>query len=154
MAALLSEINLPGMFELAGTSNVSYHEHAGTGIPGNLSNLRHIQCDQPVHFIFNWKATGMMTGMIDPACKWELTLYFEKFGGTEFSFPAGIGTTTQAYGSGPYSWSKGILIPANVVDDGVYDVVAVLRIKNAAGVPGPVAAFAEFARLEFYKVVP
>ncbi len=169
MATLQSELNLPGALAIIGTSNVTILESPGGGVPENLGDHKLIQTDQAVRFDFNWTVQGWMVSLLNPNLRWELRLYYELLGGGEFNVIAtqapavlnfGQGGTTNPYPPGTTSanFNASMQVNGNSVPDGIFDIVAVLRLVAPQPFPpapvGPIAAFAEFGMVQYYRVQP
>ena len=164
MANLVSELTLPGLFDFTGTAQVgNLREFASPGgfTAGNLIENKLIQTDQQVNFKFEWTVKGIFAHAINPAFRWQIELFFERYGPQEFNLPGGVQTLN--YGSGnftppdevsyPGTASTTVTIPGGTIPEGVYDVVAVLRLLHEApdNTPCFLAAFAEFGKINFYQ---
>jgi hypothetical protein len=148
----------PGSFTMSGRSVVTIKELPGTGPwPETLTDNKLIQTDQSVDFGFSWAVSGALLPILAPGCSWRLQLSFERWGAQEFNAPANASVPFgSAVVSGPavtptYTYHHKITIGPNTVPEGVYDIVAVLRMYSPTGAPLPVAGFAEFGKVEFYK---
>ncbi len=163
---LQSEVTLAPYFDFYGTGHVVSSESPSPNFtPGNLGNNRLIQADQDVSFKFDWSVRGYFAHIIDPNSKWRLELLLERMGPAEFAIPAGLGVKTLTYGSGVHvgsgvnqqinypgvSGSTTITIPGGTIPEGIYEVVAVLRLQEPSGAPCFLAAFAEFGKMDVYK---
>ncbi len=144
----------PASFQFNGSSVVTMQELPTTGPwPDDVTQTNLIQCEQPVSFGFSWSVQGPLVALLsNPAIRWKLQLYFEKWGNTEFNI-GGTGVNFVPYQpiSG-YVYNRTIQIPANTVPEGVYDIVGVLRLYNGNN-PLPAAGFVEFGKVEFYETV-
>ncbi|MFN0037475.1 MAG: hypothetical protein ACKVUS_20635 [Saprospiraceae bacterium] len=162
---LQSEVTLAPYFDFTGTGVVDSSElPSPTFTPGNVANNRLIQTNQDVKFRFDWSVKGYFAHIIDPNSKWRLEILLERMGPGEFALPGGVGVKTLTYGSGTHVGtginqqlnypgavgSTTITIPGGTVPEGIYDVVAVLRLLEPGGAPCFLAAFAEFGKLDFY----
>lgn len=166
MAALVSELTLPGLFDFTGVAQVANETEFGspggfTG--GNTADKRLIQTDQAIRFDFQWTVAGMFAHAINPQFRWKIELFFEQYGGGEFNLPGGVRLVN--YGTGTLlapdrvqfpgvPGSTSIVIPGSTVPEGIYDIVALVTLIHG---PAPnnspcfLAAFAEFNKVAFYR---
>lgn len=143
----------PSSFRFEGDTLVTVAEMAAPAgdWPQQLGDEKLIQTKQPTNFYFKWKVSGALVPLLSRENRWKIQLYFEKWGQTEFNIGA-VGT--QTVGFVPVSgneYNVAISIPSNTVPEGIYDVVAVLRLADQFGKPLPVAGFAEFGKIEYYQ---
>lgn len=168
MAALISELTLPGLFDFRGSGqvgNMSENLSPGPFTTGNIVENRLIQTDQQIDFKFEWFVKGIFAHAFNPAFRWRIEIFMERYGPNEFDLGA-LGVKTLTYGSGDLVLpdevqfpgagapnSTTISIPGGTIPDGVYDVVAVLSLLHAAPDDTPcfLAAFAEFGKMRFYQ---
>ena len=171
-ANLISEFSQPGVLDISGAAKFGYASEQNSlnlGMPmppADLVQSKLIQVDQQVDIYFQWQVKGTVAHALNPAFRWEIELFFERYGGLEFSLPNP--KITLVYGNGnlvvpdevnfPGTGPGGlsattISIPPNTVPAGVYDVVAVIRMLHQAGDNTPcfLAAFAEFGKINFYQ---
>ncbi len=167
---LLNDAGNSGNYELRGAGKVGTLDEAfpsGPNIPvDNSLGSRTIQADQAIKFVFEWSVVGTFANSLNPAFKYEVELFFEKFGPGEFDLAAaGIPPVTVTDGSGTVvsnvpgseerSWTAAnanapvINIPAGTIPVGVYEIVAVIRYLDTVGNPKFVAAFAGFGKVNF-----
>ena len=163
---IVSEVTLAGLFDFTGRGQVANLTELPDTFPtGNLANNKLIKCDQPVALKFDWTVRGIFAHVMDPNSGWKIELFLEKYGPNEFTFPAGVGEKALKYNSGAVSGSglnaqmsfpgavgsTTILIPADTISEGIYDVVAAIRYLHSDGTPCFLAAFAEFGKIQFYN---
>lgn len=167
---LINEQTLAGFFDFRGVGQVgNLDELASLGgftAGSNVIGSRLIQTDQQVDFRFQFSVEGMFAHAFNPNFRWRIELYLERYGPLEYNFPAGLGFVELTYGSGDYVGanevhfpgagapnSTTISIPGGNIPEGVYDVVAVIRLLHEAGNNTPcfLAAFAEFNKINFYQ---
>jgi len=165
-----SELTLPGIFDIDGTSIVGnmFEFPSGGGLTvGNTASSRMIQTDQPVLFQFSWNVSGIMTHTFNPAFLWEIELLLEQYGPGEFNLGP-VGKKTLTFGSGAFTplpagsgttsfpgvaGSTDINIPAGTIPAGIYEAVAVIRLTHPAPTFTPcfLAAFVEYGKIQFYQ---
>ncbi len=80
-----------------------------------------------------------------------MQLFFEKWGQSEFNLGASGTATVNFVPTSGHTYNVVINLPANSIPEGVYDVVAILRLYDGRNQPIPVAGFAEMGKLEFYE---
>mgnify|MGYP001019267272 CR=1 FL=1 len=165
--ALQSEVTLAPFFDFSGFGQVANLNEGPSPVftPGNNAlNSRLIQTDQDISIRFQWSVRGVFAHVFNPNAIWRLELLLEQMGPSEFTLPRGV--TTLTYGSGTMVGggvgavvnfpgagapnSTTITIPGGTIPEGIYDVVAVLRLLHPDGTPCFLAAFAEFGKLDFY----
>jgi hypothetical protein len=105
-----------------------------------------IQLDQPWSVCFKFQTQGDLCEII--CGKWKLCLLFEKMGGGEFSYNP---CETIEFAGGPKTYHAHIRVPKRQVPEGVYRIVATLRLYGPTGRPGPVAAFVDMGLVQFYE---
>jgi hypothetical protein len=128
----------PASFRFNGRALVTSHELPTTGPwPADLTNQRLIQVEQGIHFHFEWSVGGVLVPLLDRGMKWKIQLFFEKWGQSESS--TNPSATVNYVPTSGHTYRSFISIPANTISEGVYDVVAVLRLYDSAGNPLPVA---------------
>jgi len=144
----------PAVFNFNGGATLTRTElNSTSGWPENLAVERIVQTDQPVNFGFSWSVSGLLIPFIDPTSKWHIQVYFEQLGGGEI-FLGGYSVKDVPFGPhthGRRAYREVLTFPANSIPEGLYDVVAVIRLVDTAHHPGPVAAFAEMGKVQFYK---
>ena len=165
---LISEFTLPGFLDFTGVAQVgNLTEGPSVAIftSGDVTNNKLIQTDQQVKFDFAWTVQGMFAHAINPLFRWKIEVFFEKYGPGEFAVPGGLGVRLLDYGSGTFLApdkvqypglpnSTSIVIPPFTIEEGVYDIVALITMIHG---PSPddspcfVAAFAEFNKIAFYR---
>jgi hypothetical protein len=168
MPNLISELTLDGIFDLKGVGKAGNLIEFGSGggfTLGNVLEKRLIQTDQRVDFVFEWTVKGMFAHAFNPNFRWRIEVFMERYGPLDFDLGAN-GIATLNYGSGDLvapdevsypgagaPTSTTVSIPPNTIPEGVYDVVAVLRLLHPAGDDTPcfLAAFAEFGKINFYQ---
>lgn len=140
----------PQSFKFKGNALVTTHELPSTGPwPADLSNQRLIQTEQGVHFHFRWSVEGVLVPLLDSGMKWKIQVFFEKWGESESPVnPYASVSYKQVSG---YNYHAVISIPPSTLTEGVYDVVAVLRLYDAKGVPLPVAGYEEMGKFQFFE---
>jgi len=142
----------PQSFKFKGNSVVTIQELPTTGPwPDNLTDNKLIQCEQAVRFGFKWAVEGVLVPLLSNANKWKVQLFFEKWGQSEFNLGASGTATVNFVPTSGHTYNVVITLPANSIPEGVYDVVAILRLYDGRNQPIPVAGFAEMGKLEFYE---
>ncbi len=142
-------------FAFNGQAVASMHELppvAGSTWPADLTNDRLIQVEQGVHFHFAWGVSGAVVPLLSSNLVWKIQLFFEKWGQSES--PLNPSTTVRYVPTSGFRYNALINIPGNTLSEGVYDVVAVIRLYNVvSGVtsPLPVAGFVEMGKFEFFE---
>ena len=154
MAIMKVEENLATSqsFKFKGTSIVTMKElpSADECWPDTVPNNQLIQCEQGATIGFQWSVSGCLVPLLK-CSKWKIQLLIEKWGQEEF-LDRGQNVINVPYVpvSG-HVYTAGIEIPAGTMQEGVYDIVAVIRLLDNAGKPLPVAGFAELGKFEFYQ---
>lgn len=144
--------NNPRIFEFNGGAVITANELPSTADwPANLAIERLIQRDQPVRLSFRWSVSGLLTRFLDPNSKWHLQVYFEQMGGGEINLGAYSQADVNFVPVSGHIYTHSLTVPANAIPEGVYEVVAVIRFKDARNRPGPIAAFAELGKVTFYE---
>ncbi len=105
-----------------------------------------IQLDQSWNVWFWFRTTGDLCNIM--CGKWKLQVLLEKMGGGETDFSP---TEVVDCVCGPNTYVKNIHIPPRKVDEGVYRVIATVRLHGPGGRPGPVAAFVDLGLVQFYE---
>lgn len=109
-----------------------------------------IQVEQGVNFGFKWCVEGCLVPLLK-CSYWKIQLHFEKWGEPEFDLGSvGVQKVKFVPESG-YQYYNVISLRPNTVPEGVYDIVAVIRLYDNAGNPVPVAGFAELGKIQFYE---
>ncbi|MFQ5604162.1 MAG: hypothetical protein ACE5HS_12925 [bacterium] len=116
-----------------------------------------IQLDQPWTVDFKWTDEGDFCPLISG--NYTPRIYLEQMGKGEFDdslLPAPSKVKFEIGGSAftgkNHDYSHTVSIPANTVTDpGVYRLVATLTFAGPTGKPAPIAAFADFGLVQFYK---
>jgi len=140
----------PQSFKFQGNAFVTTHELPSTGPwPGDLANQRLIQVEQGVHFHFGWSVAGVLVPLLDRGMKWKIQVFFEKWGESES--PVNPSVTVNYNQTSGFNYRALISIPGNTLSEGVYDVVAVLRLYDANNLPLPVAGYEEMGKIQFYE---
>lgn len=158
---------LPGYFDIVGNGQIAtLTESPGWGglTPpvGNLTNNNLIQTNQQIQFKFEWGVYGIFAHMVNPLFEWRIEVFLEKYGPGEFSlgpvgrlslpWSAGIVTTPTQVNFPGNIGSTTITIPPYSIPEGLYDVVAVIRLHDMpSGLPCFSAAFAEFGKIHVYR---
>lgn len=144
----------PAIFSFNGGATLTRTELGSTsGWPADLSVERIVQTDQAVNFGFKWSVSGILLPFINPSSKWHIQIYFEQLGGGEISLGS-YSVRDVAFGPhthGTRTYSEVLTFPPGVIPEGLYEVVAVIRLMDTAHHPGPVAAFAEMGKVQFYN---
>lgn len=142
----------PASFRFTGSSVVTLQElPSGGAWPDITTDNKLIQTDQPVNFGFKWTVSGALVSLLSNQNKWKVQLHFEKWGPMEFDAnPAGTRLVSFVPVSG-HEYNVVISIPGNTIPEGVYDVVAILRLYDPNGRPLPVAGIAELGKIEYYE---
>lgn len=144
----------PTIFRFNGGALLTADELASTQEwPADLSNAtqRVIQRDQPIYFRFRWSVSGLLVPLMSAQNKWHLQVYFEKMGGGEINLGPYAEADVNFVQTSGHVYDHRMVFPPNSVDDGVYDVVAVIRFKDSRNRPGPIAAFAELGKITVYE---
>ena len=154
--ALISEIVAPGVIELSGVSAVTTQElPAGGLLPENLTSEKNVQSDQTIKFVFNWTLTGFLANSLHPLSKFTVRLFFEKWGHSEFDVDVNTPPLTVPYSAGTIvgasrTFQATLYVPGGSALPGLYDIAAVINFEDQLVNPGPVAAFAEFGKVQVY----
>jgi len=154
-------------FSFSGVAGLSQVEGPSTaGFPEvlNLDIQRVIQRDQPCKFIFQWSVSGLILPSLNPDLQWDLQIYFEQLGPNEITLGSYshldkdlsiVNNSNIPLTVAGTTYSETITFPANAIpQDGIFDVVGVLRLVNPSHQPLWVAAFAEMGKVQFYKDNP
>jgi hypothetical protein len=140
----------PSSFKFTGRAFATIQELPAAGPwPSDLTQNRLIQVEQPINFGFEWQVSGPLVPLLDRGFRWRISVYFEKWGMSE-SPVAPTATVGYVPVSG-HTYNANIVLPANTLSEGVYDVVAVLRLYDGTGKPLPVAGFEELGKFEIYE---
>jgi hypothetical protein len=105
-----------------------------------------IQLDQSWNIWFWFRTTGDLCNIM--CGKWKLQILLEKMGGGETNFSP---TEIVDCVCGPHTYIKNIHVPPRKVGEGVYRVIATVRLFGPGGHPGPVAAFVDLGLVQFYE---
>jgi hypothetical protein len=142
----------PGSFRFKGQTIVTVQELPTTGPwPANLTDNKLIQCEQATRFGFQWSVEGVLVPLLSNANKWKVQLFFEKWGEKEFNLGANGTASVNFVPVSGNVYNVVITLPANSIPEGVYDVVAILRLYDQRNQPIPVAGFAELGKIEYYE---
>jgi hypothetical protein len=142
----------PTSFRFNGSSVVTFDELPTSGPwPANLIDEKLIQCEQAVRFGFQWSVSGVLVPLLSNANKWKVQLHFEKWGETEFNIGTNGTATVNFVPVSGHTYNVVITLPANSIPEGVYEIVAILRLYDQRNMPIPVAGFAELGKVEFYE---
>ncbi|MCW5922495.1 MAG: hypothetical protein KIS77_09130 [Saprospiraceae bacterium] len=142
----------PQSFRFTGQSVVTIQELPTTGPwPANLIDNKLIQCEQPVRFGFQWTVSGVLVPLLSNSNRWKVQLHFEKWGPLEFDLGANGTTYVNFVPVSGHTYNVVITLPANSIPEGVFEVVAILRLYDQRNQPIPVAGFAELGKIEFYE---
>lgn len=140
----------PASFQFSGTSLVTSNEGATTGPwPADLTNQRLIQVEQSVYFRFKWSVSGVLVPLLSAGMKWKIQVFFEKWGQSES--PVNPSTFVNYVPTSGHNYNALISIPPNTLSEGVYDVVAVLRLYDTNGYPVPVAGYEEMGKYQIFE---
>jgi hypothetical protein len=96
---------------------------------------------------FQWQTQGALNYLMSG--RWELVVYLEQMGGSEFTLPNG--TRYQAFVSAPNLYSHDASFPAGVVPEGAYRIVTTVTLMGPGGFRGPVAGVGDGPVVHFYK---
>jgi hypothetical protein len=139
----------PQSFRFKGQALVTQHEMPTTGPwPADLNNKRLIQVEQGIHFHFRWSVEGVLVPLLSRNLNWKIQLFFEKWGQSES--PVNPVTSVPFQAIDGFEYNALINIPANTLSEGVYDVVAVLRLYNG-NAPLPVAGYEEMGKFQMFE---
>jgi len=140
----------PSSFRFTGRALATVKELPATGPwPSDLTQERLIQVEQPLNFHFEWQVSGALVPLLDRGFRWRIQVYFEKWGISESAVaPSAVVSYIPVSG---HTYHAVINLPANSLHEGVYDMVAVLRLHDAAGRPLPVAGFEELGKFQVYE---
>ena len=150
MANLTIENGLQDAGLLSISGDVSLREGPSTtGIFEAKPPVEIIQKDQSYYVHFYWTQQMWLTEIIQG--EWECTAYFEKMGSGETSGANPSTSVTHVQRDG-HCYFIDVVIPANSLETGLYEVVASLTFKGGEGGrrPIPIAAFAELGKLQVY----
>jgi hypothetical protein len=142
----------PSSFVFNGQAAVTAHENAlpaGNPWPADFTNDRLIQVEQGLHFHFKWSVSGPLVPILRNDLKWKVQVFLEKWGESET--PVSPAATVNFNSAAGFQYNTLVNIPANTLNEGVYDVVAVIRLYTAAGNPLPVAGFVEMGKIQMYE---
>ncbi len=140
----------PSSFQFTGRALATMHELPTTGPwPADLAQTRLIQVEQGIHFHFEWQVSGPLVPLLDRGFKWRIQVYFEKWGVSESAVAPTVSIPYIPVSG--HTYRALINLPANTLSEGVYDVVAVLRLYDGSGKPLPVAGFEEMGKFEVYE---
>jgi len=149
------ENGFPGLlgFNITGASALT-HEVNPPALPvaPNIPVL--IQCEQDSHVHFTWTQSGGLIPFLNASMlEWRLDVLFEKWGNAEWSPAIPAAQRVVAFSNNnPHTYNQLITIPANSVPEGIYDIVAVLRLYNKfTGAPLPLAGFVELNKVQYYE---
>ncbi len=133
-------------FEIRGS--VYVFEGASTANWEASSPTTIIQTDQPWYVLYYFRTNGLMNHIMDGT--WKFELFLEKMGQAEFSLPQQYRIKEIPFVSRPHTYLDFSIIPKDQVPTGVYKLVIASTFKGPAGVPGPIAAFADIGLIQFY----
>lgn len=140
----------PASFQFTGTALVTSNEGATTGPwPADLTNQRLIQAEQSVYFLFKWTVSGVLVPLLAPGMKWKIQVFFEKWGQSES--PVNPSTIVPYVPTSGHTYNAMISIPPNTLNEGVYDVIAVLRLYDSSNNPLPVAGYEEMGKYQIFE---
>ena len=148
MATILFEDTITSsMFSVTGKACMSEVDKTAVALPPpsvlNNPDPKIIQVDQDTLFTFTWDVSGWLSGFLC-GC-WQFDVFYELMGPAEASFPIPTATVTSL-ASGTFQ----LKVPGGVVDEGVHRIVVrMMLVKN--GQPSPVAGFADFGLVQYYK---
>lgn len=109
--------------------------------PDNPTNI--IRTNESWGVKFEWTTIGPLNNLM--AGTWTLECFLEKMGPAEA--PA-LPSATTAFVSAPNAYTKTLTFAP--VNEGVYKLVTVLKVKGPLNVPGPIACMAEGPMVQFY----
>jgi len=145
---MISEESMP-YFGIRGKASLR-EGNSTAGFPGRQSNTALIQTDQEVNIDFNWKTDGLLLPFL--CGQWKCEMFLEQMGEKEFGLPRGLSSvTTPVIKTNPATYNVSLNIPANTIPDGIYRIVVRLLFEAKDGTPAPIAAFAEFGLVQFYR---
>ena len=138
-----SAINFEELLPWFGVSG--YGEAVEQMPPGGQQNGI-IRTDQSWYVRCGFSTTGALNYIM--CGDWKIEVLFEKYGKEEFELPNS--KTTVPCVAQPYNYYAEIMIPANVVPPGVYDVVTTIDFVGKSGHPGPITGFCKLEGLRVY----
>lgn len=144
----------PTIFRFNGGALLTSDELASTREwPADLSAAteRVIQRDQRIFFRFRWSVSGLLVPLLSNQNVWHLEVFFEKMGGGEIHLGGFAQTSVNFVQTSGHVYDHTMIFPPNSIEDGVYDVVAVIRFRDSRNRPGPIAAFAELGKITVYE---
>ncbi len=144
----------PTIFRFNGGALLTSDELASTREwPADLSAAteRVIQRDQRIYFRFRWSVSGLLVPLLSSQNVWHLEVFFEKMGGGEIHLGGFAQTSVNFVQTSGHVYDHTMIFPPNSIEDGVYDVVAVIRFRDSRNRPGPIAAFAELGKITVYE---
>lgn len=150
-ANLVFEELIPAHFQVQDGSIELFEGPSTGGFPAG-SPRRIIQVDQPWAVRFNWTNNGLLVPFIQG--EWHLEIFLEQMGQSEFGFPNNLGKQTVPFVSiNPHTYTEFVVIPANIVPEGIFKLTACITFSSPApaSIPGPIAAFAEIGGVKFYQ---
>ncbi len=106
-----------------------------------------IQLDQSWNVWFWFETIGDLCNIM--CGEWKLQVLLEKMGGGETDVSP---SKTIKCVCGSHTYIDHIHVPARTIkEEGVYRVIATVRLFGPAGRPGPVAAFVDLGLVQFYE---
>ncbi|RMF56379.1 MAG: hypothetical protein D6748_13675 [Calditrichaeota bacterium] len=105
-----------------------------------------IRTDQEWYIKFRWNTLGPLNCLM--CGNWEVQVYLEQMGKGEFALPNSV--MTEPFVSKPFNYDCEIRFQPGKVPEGVYRIVATIKLLGPTGIPGPVVGFAEGPLVQFY----
>ncbi|MCB0635190.1 MAG: hypothetical protein KDC54_01155 [Lewinella sp.] len=156
MAVPKFESKLQGSFQVTSWKNVIIDElpddpndvwgSAGPFHPAPSNYI--VQTDQPIHVHTQWNVKGALASILGG--EWRVAVYFEKYGGGEANPGEYMGKTAHIQ-SLNHTYNMTITVPANDLKPGLYNVAIAITFFSDAGVPLPVAGFADLGMVQYYE---
>jgi hypothetical protein len=150
-------LNLEKVIDLSDldvNADVVMFEGAAAPPPQGFDSPQVIRVDQSTTFTFNWTTSGALLPWFNGS-QLKFDIFYEMMGPGEATFPVPSTTTTLD------ALTVDLIVPANVVDSGVYRVVARMMMLPPVpcGSSGPspttptkICGFAELGLVEYYTI--
>ena len=108
-----------------------------------------IRTDQDWYIKMDWKTSGPLNYLI--CGRWQLQVLLEEMGKGEHDVDNSI--VFEKFASKPAAYSKEVRFRAGDLPEGVFKLVATIKLLGPNDVPGPVVGFAEGPIVQFYDSI-